>query len=67
MENVVDMNMFPKIYDLMKSGFGGNLDFSLNKSHHYFRKTVLHASDRRIFSFLTMTVEDFRRHKYDYL
>lgn len=23
MENVVDMNMFPKIYDSMKSGFGG--------------------------------------------
>lgn len=34
MENVVDMNIFLKTYDLMKSGFGANPDFSLKKSHN---------------------------------
>lgn len=51
MENVADMNVFPKIYDLMKWEFGGNSDFSLYKSHHYFLKTALHVSDRQIFLF----------------
>lgn len=51
MENVVDMNVFPKIYDLMKWELGGNSDFSLYKSHHYFWKTALHVSDRQIFLF----------------
>lgn len=34
MENVVDMNIFLKTYDLMKSGFGANPVFSLKKSHN---------------------------------
>lgn len=51
MENIVDINVFPKIYDLMKSGFGENSDFSMYKSHNYFWKTSLHVSDRHIFLF----------------
>lgn len=34
MENVVDMNIFLKTYDLMKSGFEANPVFSLKKSHN---------------------------------
>lgn len=34
MENVVDMNITLKTYDLMKSGFGANPGFSLKKSHN---------------------------------
>lgn len=60
MESVADMNMFLKIYDSMKLGFGGNPDFSLNNL------IITFKISRHIYSFLAKNMEDFKGYRYDY-
>lgn len=64
MESIVNMKMFPKIYDSMKLGFGEKSWFFTKKEKNLI---IIFKTSRDVHSFLAMNVEDFRGQRYNYL